>query len=181
MIQKNVLQRSFAIIADPTCNNRKRTLSLAAFDVSSCFAWRMIELAKNVPGFNRPLLCPGTSDFTCGVLLKISTARLIYLYLHVMSGWNDLNTWNSITETTELSLKSWLCDVLFNSGRQTGDPGSRSPYVIQYINYHFPVMQLWIYHTFWDPQGTSNTVPSTSSSFGAKGRKNLGLCGEPTW
>jgi len=55
-IQKNVLQRPFAIIAGPTCNNRKRTFLLAAFGVSFCFARRMIELTKNVPGLNRQLV-----------------------------------------------------------------------------------------------------------------------------
>jgi len=42
----------FAIIAGPTCYNCKRTLLLAAFDVSSCFARR--ELTKSIPGLNRP-------------------------------------------------------------------------------------------------------------------------------
>jgi len=39
----------------PTCNNSKRILLLATFDVSLCFAQKMIELTKNIPGLNRPL------------------------------------------------------------------------------------------------------------------------------
>ena len=31
-------------------------LLLVAFDVSSCFARRMIELTKKVPGLNQPLV-----------------------------------------------------------------------------------------------------------------------------
>jgi len=31
-------------------------LLLAAFDVSSCFAWRMIELTKNISGLNQALV-----------------------------------------------------------------------------------------------------------------------------
>jgi len=45
-------ERSLAIIAGPTCNNRKRALLLAAFDVRSCFARRKIELTKNLPGLD---------------------------------------------------------------------------------------------------------------------------------
>ena len=52
---KNILLRSFAIIAGLTRNNSKRTLLLAAFDVSSCFVRKMIELTKNVSGLNQPL------------------------------------------------------------------------------------------------------------------------------
>jgi len=57
MIEKNAFLLSCAIIAVIIiiCNNYKRMLLLAAFGVSSCFARRVIELTKNVPGLNRPL------------------------------------------------------------------------------------------------------------------------------
>jgi len=78
------------MIAGSAHNNLKRTLLLAAFDVSPCFARRIIELTKNVPGLKPNISSPGVwsvSGFSIGYTLHehIHTGTRVFphsLYPH---------------------------------------------------------------------------------------------------